>query len=55
MSNQVCLHASISVNGAVLRRRAVIKPMSNSNTINIKSEAKKIISQPIFNSKTSEA
>jgi hypothetical protein len=28
--------------------------MSSSNTISIKSEAKKIISQSIFNSKTSE-
>lgn len=55
MSNQVSLRASISVNGAVLRRPPVIKPMSSTNTINIKSEAKKIISQPTFNSKTSEA
>jgi hypothetical protein len=29
--------------------------MSSSNTVNIKSETKKITSQPIFNSKTSEA
>ena len=55
MSNQVSLRASISVNGAVLRRPPVIKPMSNTNTINIKSGTKKIISQPVFNSKTSEA
>ena len=55
MSNQISLRASISVNGAVLRRPPVIKSMSNTNTINIKSEAKKIISQPTFNSKTSEA
>ena len=55
MSNQVYLRASISVNGAVLRRLPVAKPMSSANIINIKSEAKKIISQPIFNSKTSEA
>ena len=55
MSNQVSLRASISVNGAVLRRPPVAKPMSSTNTINIESEAKKIISQPIFNSKTSEA
>ena len=55
MSNQVSLRASISVNGAVLRRPPVIKSMSSSNTISIKSENKKIISQPIFNSKTSEA
>ena len=55
MSNQVSLRASISVNGAVLRRPPVAKSMSSTNTINIKSEAKKIISQPIFNSKTSEA
>lgn len=55
MSNQVSLRASISVNGAVLRRPPVIKTMGSTNTINIKSEAKKIISQPTFNSKTSEA
>jgi len=55
MSNQVSLRASISVNGAVLRRPPVIKPMSSTNTINIKSEAKKIISQPTLNSKISEA
>ena len=55
MSNQISLRASISVNGAVLRRPPVIKSMSSTNTINIKSEVKKIISQPIFNSKTSEA
>ena len=55
MSNQISLRASISVNGAVLRRPPVIKLMSSTNTINIKSEAKKIISQPTFNSKTSEA
>jgi hypothetical protein len=55
MSNQISLRASISVNGAVLRRPPVIKSMSSTNTINIKSEAKKIISQPTLNSKTSEA
>ena len=55
MSNQVSLRASISANGAVLRRPPIIKPMSSSNIINIKSEAKKITSQPIFNSKTAEA
>ena len=55
MSNQASLRATIAVNGAVLRRPPVAKPMSSTNTINIKSEAKKIISQPIFNSKTSEA
>ena len=55
MSNQISLRASISVNGAVLRRPPVIKSMSSINTINIKSEAKKIISQPTLNSKTSEA
>ena len=55
MSNQVFLRASISVNGAVLRRPPVVKTMSDTNTINIKPDAKKIISQPIFNSKTSEA
>tara|TARA_B100001057_G_scaffold87836_1_gene83792 strand:+ start:5033 stop:5200 length:168 start_codon:yes stop_codon:yes gene_type:complete len=55
MSNQVSLRASISANGAVLRRPPVIKPMSNTNEINIKLKAKKIISQQIFNSKTSEA
>ena len=55
MSNQVSLRASISLNGAVLRRPPVIKPMSSTNTINIKSGAKKIISQPTLNSKTSEA
>ena len=55
MSNQVSLRASISANGAVLRRPPVIKPMISTNIINIKSEAKKIISQPIFNLKTSEA
>ena len=55
MSNQVSLRASISANGAVLRRPPVIKVMSSTSTIKIKLEAKKIISQPIFNSKTSEA
>ena len=55
MSNQGSLRASISVNGAVLRRPSVIKPISNTHPINNKSVAKKIISQPIFNSKTSEA
>ena len=55
MSNQASLRATVAVNGAVLRRPPVIKPMSSTNTINIKSEAKKIISQPTFNSKTSEA
>ena len=55
MSNQVSLRASISANGAVLRRPPVIKPMGSTNIINIKSETKKIISQPIFNSKTAEA
>ena len=55
MSNQISLRASISVNGAVLRRPPVIKSMSSTNTINIKSGAKKIISQPTLNSKTSEA
>ena len=55
MSNQASLRATISVNGAVLRRPPVIKSLSTSSTINIKSETKKIISQPIFTSKTSEA
>ena len=55
MSNQASLRATIAVNGAVLRRPPVIKSMSSSNTVNIKSETKKITSQPIFNSKTSEA
>ena len=55
MSNQVSFRASISANGAVLRRPPVIKPMSSANSMNYKLEAKKIISQPIFNSKTSEA
>ena len=55
MSNQASLRATIAVNGAVLRRPPVIKPMSSTNTINIKLGAKKIISQPTLNSKTSEA
>ena len=55
MSNQASLRATIAVNGAVLRRPPIVKSMSSSNTTSIKSEHKKIISQPIFNSKTSEA
>ena len=55
MSNRASLRATIAVNGAVLRRPPVIKSMSSSNTISIKSDNKKIISQPIFNTKTSEA
>ena len=55
MSNRASLRATIAVNGAVLRRPPVTKSMSSSKTINIKLETKKIISQPIFNSKTSEA
>ena len=54
MSNQASLRATIAVNGAVLRRPPIVKSMSSSNTISIKSEVKKIISQSIFNSKTSE-
>ena len=55
MSIRASLRATIAINGAVLRRPPVIKSMSSSNTKNIKSETKKIMSQPIFNSKTSEA
>ena len=55
MSNQASLRATIAVNGAVLRRPPIVKSMSSSNTISIKSDNKKIISQPIFNTKTSEA
>ena len=55
MSNQASLRASVAVNGAVLRRPPVTKSISNSNIINVKAKTKKIISQPIFKSKTSEA